>query len=99
MKGMKSLLPILLLAGMMPPAMPAEFREDLERDPDAPPRKKPKEKPSDERQPKVNSLCKEARKVYCKVLKETQCRDTAFKAAIEEENDSLKGDDYPANEA
>lgn len=91
-KGMLLLSAALMLGG--PTAMNAF--PGLEDDPDAPPKKKPKEKPLDERQPKVNSLSKEARKVYCKVLKETQCRDTAFKAAIEEENDGLKGENYPA---
>lgn len=79
--------------------MPQQMREDIERDPMEPPKKKKiKEKPLDERQPKVNSLCKEARKVYCKVLKETQDRDLAMKAAIEEENDSLAGETYPEME-
>jgi hypothetical protein len=69
----------MLLAGAMAGGMmdtPAGrlFRECPEEEPKGPPR-----------QPEVDQLSRRARKVYAKVLRETQDREAALKAAKEKQ--------------
>ncbi len=73
MRGISRLLPFILMAGAMTGMTPLPDNDESE----------PKDEPDSSRQPEVDRLTKKQRKVYCRVLVETQDRDKALLAAKE----------------